>query len=289
MKLGGYVIHGNAAETLERCLEGLKSVCDEVVAVDSGSSDGSGALAVAAGGRAVSHPWRGYGSARARAAKELSGCDYVFFLDADEWLGDGAAQGIQRWKANAPSQPVYRLTRRDWAMLPGRSFVFRSERRSRLIRYDTAAWTEEMIVHESVPSSARNDLDLVIEHRFATDVIERRAKNDLYALLWALQAQREGRRSKWTAPQRVSHFVRNAFTKGAAFRGGMYGVRLSWHVAAYHQSKYEFLDRVLAGEFDALVSLFDEGRLEELFVRATDVVAQRPLLNERASADRTTN
>lgn len=282
MKLGGFVIHGNAAETLGRCLDGLKAVCDEVVAVDSGSSDGSAALVDAAGVRAVSHPWRGYGSARARAAKELAGCDYVFFLDADEWLGDGTAQGIRQWKASAASQPVYRLTRRDWAMLPNRSFVFRSERRSRLVRYDVASWTEEMIVHEAVPSSGRSDLDLIIEHRFATDVIERREKNDLYALLWALRAQRERRRSKWTAPQRVSHFLRNAFTKGAAFRGGMDGVRLSWHVAAYHQSKYEFLNRVLAGEFDSLVSLFDEGRLEELFVRATDVVASsKPAASKR--------
>lgn len=268
MRLGGFVIHGDALETLPRCLEGLLAVCDEVVAVDSGSRDGSARCVAESGARSVQHPWRGYGSARARAVRELSGCDYVVFLDADEWLGEGAESAILEWKASAPDQPVYRVVRRDWAILPNRKFVFRSERRSRLVRHDAATWTDDMIVHEALSSSRSVDLDVVVEHRFATDVVERRAKNDLYALLWALRAHREARRPKWVAPQRIAHFARNAFAKGAAFRGGVDGLRLSWHVAAYHQSKYDFLHRVRRGEFEALVSLFDEGRLEELFARA---------------------
>ncbi len=57
MRLGGFVIHGNAAPTLTACLESLVAVCDTVVAVDSGSTDGSAELVARVGARAVSHPW----------------------------------------------------------------------------------------------------------------------------------------------------------------------------------------------------------------------------------------
>jgi len=131
MRLGGFVIHGSAAATLGACLESLAAVCDELVAVDSGSCDGSAELVRASGARRVEHPWCGYGAARVAAVAALAPCDYVFFLDSDERLLPGAVEAIRRWKESSPAAPYVRLALRDWAELPGRRFLFRTEHRVR--------------------------------------------------------------------------------------------------------------------------------------------------------------
>jgi (heptosyl)LPS beta-1,4-glucosyltransferase len=268
MRLGGYVIHGNNADILPRCLDALLAVCDEVVAVDSCSTDGSAEQVRARGIRHVVHPWEGYGAARALAARELSGCDYVFFLDSDEWLEAPAIEEIRAWKRAAQDAPYYSLVRRHWADLPSGKFLFRTERHVRLIRRDRARWVPEMIVHEELPRDRTVALPIWLEHRFATDIPTMRSKNDRYALLCALQLHLEGRRTKPLALKRLSYLVyvaREAIFKGALARGGRAGWELAREVARYHARKYEYLAQVKRGAFPELVTALREGRFGEVF------------------------
>ena len=144
MKLGGFVIHGNNRDTLGACLESLRSVCDEVVALDSQSTDGSVELARDLGARSVSRPWRGYGAARAAAVEALGPCDYVFYLDSDERLAPGAERVFQEWRASAPTHPAYRVPVRDWAELEGHRFLYRTHWRARLTRRATSHTASKM-------------------------------------------------------------------------------------------------------------------------------------------------
>lgn len=266
MRLGGFVIHGNNLDTLGACLASLKAVCDEVVAVDSCSTDGSAQLVDSAGVPRALHPWRGYGSARARAMELLPpACDYVLYLDSDESLPPQSIEAIRAVKALAAPAQAYALPRRDWAELPGHRFLFRSEWRKRLMRREVARWTDTMIVHEALPGGPTVRIDAPIDHRFATSIARRIEKEDRYALLWAIRANAEGQRLKHPAPQRVAHFVRNAMVKGAVARGGSDGLRLAWEVAAYHQRKYEYLRAVRQGAFDAQRRAFEQGAFERLF------------------------
>src|SRR5512138_3573203 len=114
MRLGGFVIHGDNARTLGPCLESLAAVCDDLVAVDSGSCDGSAALAAAHGFRVLRRPWEGFGAARAAAVGALTGCDWILFLDSDEWLEAPAREAIRRFKKAPPDLPYVALTRRNW-------------------------------------------------------------------------------------------------------------------------------------------------------------------------------
>ena len=124
---GGFVIHDSAADTLGPCLDDLCAVRDEVVAVDSGPTDGSLELARARGVRVIAQPREGFGAARVIAARELSHCDYLFFLDSDERLAAHGAEKILAWKNSAPTRACYRVQRHDWAELADRRFLFRSE------------------------------------------------------------------------------------------------------------------------------------------------------------------
>jgi (heptosyl)LPS beta-1,4-glucosyltransferase len=265
MRLGGYVIHGNAADTLPRCLDSLLAVCDEVVAVDSGSSDGSAELVRARGVRSVAHAWEGYGAARAVAARALAHCDYLFFLDSDEWLLSDAVERLRAWKRSSPAAPVYTAVRRDWAELDGRRFLFNSETHARLVRPDRAVWTPRMIVHEALPRHGAQRSGVTLEHRFATSLEVFRAKEERYALLWAIQAHAEGRRAKWPGVQGTVHAIRLGIAKGAVFRGGRSGLALAWGLGRYHARKYAVLKEVRRGAHAELVRALAEGRVGDLF------------------------
>jgi len=268
MRLGGFVIHGNSVETLGQCLEGLQKVCDEIVTVDSCSTDGSAELVGSRGIRSIPVPWQGYGAARAAAVEALAGCDYLFYLDSDEYLLEPAIQELRAWRESRPSAPVYRVRRRNWADFSGRRFLYRTDTRARLVRYDAAAWTRQMIVHEALPRGRHPRTRVVVEHRFASSLDERLAKDDRYALLWAIRAFNEGRRPKPYWLERCAHVVRDLVAKGALFRGGLDAIRLSWVVSRYHAQKQRYLRRVRAGEYGRLVADFKAGEFASLFSKA---------------------
>lgn len=265
MRLGGFVIHGNSAQTLEPCLASLLAVCDEVVAVDSGSSDGSAELVKKAGARAVAHPWEGYGAARAAAVNALPGCDWVLYLDSDERLEAPARERLLEWKQSGPTARAHVLPVHDWAELPTGRFLYRTHHRARLVRREVATWSPRMIVHEALSPPERVRLDAPIEHRFATGIPQRGEKEETYALLWAVRAHAEQRRAKIAWLQRPALFFRDAFLKGAFFRGGVPALKLAWAVAAYHSRKYERLAELKAGLHSGLSRAFDAGEYGRVF------------------------
>lgn len=289
MRLGAFVIHGNNRGTLGRCLDALAAVGDDCVAVDTGSADGSAALARARGFRRVELRWEGYGAARACAAQVLRGCDYVFFLDSDEWLEPPAVEALRAWKRAAPDAPHYALVRRDWATLGARRFLFRKERHVRLVRRDHALWTRDMIVHEALPPAHTVRLPVTLEHRFADEVGDMRAKLERYALLWAIRYRRAPRPVKPLALQHLAHTLREAVFKGAALRGGLPALRLARAVAWNHARKYELLREVRAGGYAELVRAYEEDRLEELFRMLNGAVALAGPARTAAPAARVAN
>ncbi|MEN9798771.1 MAG: hypothetical protein RL653_2467 [Pseudomonadota bacterium] len=188
--IGGFVLFRDNASTLGRALDGLAAACDEVVAVDTGSTDGSSALVDARGIRRVQVPWRGFGAARAAAVEALSHHDAVFFLDSDEWLPDATVEALRTVRARATWPEAFALRRRDWVTAGTSRFVLRSEWRKRLVATSAATWTEAQFVHEALPSHLRTErVQADIEHEFLPTFSSRAARNDTYGLLWALQEQ----------------------------------------------------------------------------------------------------
>src|SRR3954468_24319804 len=104
------LITRNAAATLDACLESL-SFADEIVVVDSGSSDATVEIAQRRGARVVQKEWLGFGRQK-EFAVEQARHDWVLCLDADEGgspeLGPRSAQALA-----APVSPVYRRARRN--------------------------------------------------------------------------------------------------------------------------------------------------------------------------------
>jgi len=101
MRLSVIVITKNEAPRLRRCLASV-AFADEIVVVDSGSTDGTQALARELGARVIETPdWPGFGRQKQRAL-EAATAPWVLCLDADEWLNADAAQAVRDATATAP-------------------------------------------------------------------------------------------------------------------------------------------------------------------------------------------
>ncbi len=103
-KLTCTIIAKNEVARIERTIRSVAGLADEVVVVDSGSTDGTQALATSLGARVVFNPWPGYGPQK-RFAEDQASHDFILNLDADEWLSDPLFAELQALKA-LPNWPA---------------------------------------------------------------------------------------------------------------------------------------------------------------------------------------
>lgn len=83
------MIAKDAAGDLPRCLESVRGIADEIVVVDTGSTDDTPGIARSFGARVVSFPWTGsFAEARSESLRHARG-RWILVLDADEALGRG--------------------------------------------------------------------------------------------------------------------------------------------------------------------------------------------------------
>ena len=83
------VITQNEEANLGRCLESVSGLVHEMVVVDSGSTDRTREIAEAAGAKVWTRAFPGTGR-QEQLELERAACDWLLFLDADEWLNDEA-------------------------------------------------------------------------------------------------------------------------------------------------------------------------------------------------------
>ena len=87
------IITLNAASQLEACLQSAR-FADEIVVVDSGSTDGTQALAERHGARVIQQDWLGFGPQK-QFAVEAACHDWVLCLDADERVTPALQMAIE--------------------------------------------------------------------------------------------------------------------------------------------------------------------------------------------------
>jgi len=189
--LSAVLITRNAASVLEPCLESL-AFADEIVIVDSGSSDRTAEIARERGARLVPKEWLGYGRQK-QFAVEQAKHDWVLCVDADERVSPELAASIAAAMA-APVSPVYRMPRRNrflgrW-LLHGEGYPDWSPR---LFNRQNARWSDDL-VHEKVlfavtPGTLRGDL----MHDSSDDLSAYLERQNRYTTLAARQAFEQGR------------------------------------------------------------------------------------------------
>lgn len=109
-QISAAIITLNEAQNIERAIRSLRAA-DEIVVVDSGSTDETVEIAQRAGARVIRHDWEGYAAQKNFAAREAHH-DWILSLDADEELDSDAQAAFREWKTRAPAAAGYQLARR---------------------------------------------------------------------------------------------------------------------------------------------------------------------------------
>jgi len=99
LKISAVIITYNEEANIERCLDSLEGTADEVLVVDSFSSDRTADICKSKGVDFIQHPFDGHIEQKNYALSCASN-DYVLSLDADEALSEELIQSIQAAKQN---------------------------------------------------------------------------------------------------------------------------------------------------------------------------------------------
>jgi glycosyltransferase involved in cell wall biosynthesis len=193
VKISGAVITLNEERNLPRALASLE-VCDEVVVVDSGSTDRTVAIASELGARVVERGWTGYADQKNFAAAQ-SAHDWVLSLDADEEVSAELAAAIRRLRAEGPTADGYAFARR--ARYLGRWIAHSGwypDAKVRLYDRRKGRWSGDY-VHESVVLDGRaGHLEGDLLHYTCDSFSEHIATVNRYTDLAAHEMRARGRR-----------------------------------------------------------------------------------------------
>lgn len=145
--LSAVLITLNCAPSLSQTLESLR-FCDEVIVVDSGSTDGTRELAEHFGARVITETWRGFGPQKQFAIDQASN-DWVLCVDSDEIVSEPLQHSILATLAN-PQYKAFEFPRCN-------RFLGRYLRHGegypdlslRLFNRKHARWSDD-VVHEKV-------------------------------------------------------------------------------------------------------------------------------------------
>ncbi|MCP4552851.1 MAG: glycosyltransferase family 2 protein [Bacteroidetes bacterium] len=106
IKISAVIITFNEEKNIERCLNSLSKVSDEIVVVDSYSTDGTKEICQQFGVKFIPHPFEGFIEQKNWAAAQAS-FSYVLSLDADEELSGELTKAILKVKNSPPKDGYY--------------------------------------------------------------------------------------------------------------------------------------------------------------------------------------
>jgi glycosyltransferase involved in cell wall biosynthesis len=237
-KVSATVITFNEAANIAAALESLSWV-DEIVVVDSESTDQTATIARRFTERVIVRPWPGY-IAQKNFAAEQAAHDWIFSLDADERVTPELAREVRELLQAEPSVRGFRVPRVTFHLGRWiRSTDWYPDYQLRLYDRRRARWVGRH-VHESVKvdgavSTLRGDL----QHFAYRDVSHHLRTMDRYTTLAARQMFEDGRRAGWfdvLVHPRLA-FFRNYVLRGG-FRDGMPGLIISAMNAYYVGLKF---------------------------------------------------
>ncbi len=221
MTISVAIITKNEADRLPECLNSL-TFADEILVVDSGSTDHTVSIAEEFGCRVLSEPWRGYAGQKQFA---VDNClhDLVLILDADERIPVETAQEIKRISRNERRTfAAYSFSRKNffhdrWIRHCG----WWPDRIVRLVNRRQGQFSERLVHEQWLARGHVKTLDFSIGHysfRNYSDLIH---KMETYSTLSALEMLRKRKRVGWWAP--ITHgfwmFLRTYLLERGALEG----------------------------------------------------------------------
>jgi len=195
IKITAILITKNAEATIRRCIESV-GWADEIVVVDSGSTDDTQAICRELGAKVtVTDDWPGFGPQKNRALDAASG-DWVLSIDADEWVTTELREEISAIIADPSAVEAYALPRRS-------SFCGRIMNHSgwwpdhvvRLFRRSNARFSDDRAHERLIVDGVTRKLKQPLMHEAIVDMEQMLGKMNLYSSASARMLHERGRRA----------------------------------------------------------------------------------------------
>lgn len=238
MKISATIITLNEERNVARAIESLRCA-DEIVVVDSGSTDRTVEIAEKLGARVVESGWPGYASQKNYAAAQASN-DWILSLDADESLSEALEAEIWRLKKRGPDCDAYTMPRMAkylgrWIRHSG----WYPDHKVRLYDRRKCTWVGKF-VHETVKVDGKlGCLDANLLHFTCDSLSEHLRSMDRYTTLAAQQLLENGEKATfarilltppWTFFQ--------TYVLKLGFLDGLEGLAIANMAALYNFVKY---------------------------------------------------
>jgi glycosyltransferase involved in cell wall biosynthesis len=234
--------------TVRATLESVKWA-DEILVVDSFSTDETPSICRGYGARVIQHEYLNSASQKNWALPQCRN-DWVLQIDTDEVLGPGLREEIETVVASAPSGvQAFRVPRRNhflgkWIRYGG----LYPDYQIRLLRRDSAVWQDrEVHAHAEVPGTV-GTLQRYVLHNDAPTIATRIRNLDRYTRYEADELRKRGRRFRWhdlVIRPWVAFGYRYLWLGG--FKDGWRGF-----ICAVYAAMYVFLSRAKLWELDVL-------------------------------------
>lgn len=217
------IITLNAASQLADCLESVR-FAEEIVVVDSGSSDGTRALAERYGARVIDQAWLGFGPQK-QFAVDACTHDWVLCLDADERVSPALRASLENALEN-PSTASFRFARcnrflgrylkhgegyPDWSL--------------RLFDRRQARWSDDAVHEKVIANCPVGTLTGDLLHDSAESLASYLTKQNRYTTLAAEMALAAGKKASFgrLALSPLVRFIKFYFIR-QGFRDGLPGL-----------------------------------------------------------------
>ena len=238
MKISATIITRDEASNIQPACESL-AWADEIIVVDSGSTDQTCEIAEACRARVIRREWPGF-AAQKQFAVDQAAHDWIFSLDADERISSELQAEIEKLKEKSGDQVA------DGYLIPRRSSYqgrwikgggWYPDCQLRLFRKSQGRW-DQRLIHESVKMNSGARIEKlsgdILHYSVRDSAHHHRMIGERYAPLAAEQMLAEGRRTSAIkiATAAPSAFIRSFILKGG-FRDGIAGLSIA-SFAAHH-------------------------------------------------------
>lgn len=239
-KLSVVIITFNEEKNIERCLLSVKDIADEIVVLDSLSTDATKSICEQYGARFFEQPFKGYVEQKNDAAK-LASFELLLSLDADEALDETLAASVAAVKANCDKDGYFMNRVTNYCGKWIRHGAWYPDSKLRLWKRTKGAWAG-VNIHEHFqlePGSQTGFLKGDILHYSYESIEAHVAQFNAFTSLSAIEMQQAGKKATLTkiylSP--VFNFLKG-FLLRLGFLDGYYGTMICFFNAFATYTKY---------------------------------------------------
>ena len=238
MTLTVSIITLNEEKNLERTLKSVQDFADEIVIVDSGSTDKTEEIAKKFGAKFVYQEWLGYGVQRNKAI-DLATSDWVLNIDADEEISPELAKRIKAIKENSRYK-VYKINFMSVCFNKKiKHGGWSNSYRIRLFRKDSGRFNENSVHEEFKTTQEIAKLHKYIYHHTYSDLADYFDRFNKYTTLGAIEYYKKGKKASIISIvlSPIYKFLRMYIVR-LGFLDGLEGLLLATTSSLYTMVKY---------------------------------------------------